>query len=129
MGGGLISLLLIMPGCGPDPEPVDSKPASGLATRHVRPGCDPLTEAQRYVGLVQQRAFATLDWNRAPDTINAQRIPLRVLEVEGATVVVKLEGFPLADQYLSLWIHSGHFRPTEGGRLGLDPCSATLERR
>ncbi len=124
-----MSLLLVMPGCGPDPEPIESEPASGLATRHVRPGCDPLAEAQRYAALVQQRAFATLDWNRAPDNIAAQRIPVRVLDVEGATVVVKLEALPLADQYLSLWIYSGHFRPIEGGRLGLDPCSASLDPR
>lgn len=55
------------------------------------------------------------------------RIPIYVVEVADGAVGVRFLQFPMREQYLHIWLGSGHIMAGREDEFLLDPCSATLE--
>jgi len=101
--------------------------AGASATRKVREGCEPGAAAREYAGLVGERAFAILSWTGASERTAALRIPVFVASIEDDAVGVRILQIPMREEYMLVWLGSGHIRATTGDTFLLDPCSAALE--
>ncbi len=101
--------------------------AGVAAARKVREGCEPGAAAREYSDLVGQRAFATLNWTGASERTAALRVPVFVASVEDDAVGVRILGIPMREEYMHVWLGSGHIRPGGGDVFLLNACSATLE--
>ena len=124
-GVGALCALALVVACGAEEsEPAGDGPA---AARRIEAGCDPGTAARRYQTLVGERAQAMLHWTGMPKEAEDLRIPVHVVAVDGGGVDVRFLAFPMREQYLHVWIGSGHVEAGEGDLFRLDPCSASLE--
>jgi hypothetical protein len=54
------------------------------------------------------------------------KIPVHVVGIEDGTVGVRFHHFPMSQQFIAGWLHSGHIRTAPEGLFLLDPCSATI---
>lgn len=110
------------------PIRVIEKPGDGArATRRIADGCEPVAEARRYQALVGQRAAAILSWNGQTPEAADLRIPVYVVDIEDGSVGVRVLQIPMREQYIHVWLGSGHIQPAPENVFRLDPCSATLE--
>jgi hypothetical protein len=102
-------------------------PDGGLATRRVAEDCDPVVEARKYEEFIDRRALATLSWNNMPERAAKLEIPVYVKSVEDGAVGVSILQIPMREQYLNIWMGSGHIQRGPGDSFLLDPCSARIE--
>jgi hypothetical protein len=100
---------------------------SPRATRRVAEDCDPAQETLNYTELIGSRALATLLWNEASDDAAALEIPIHVTSIAEGGVTVRFLAFPMREQYMHVWMGSGHIAALGDNVFLLDPCSATLE--
>jgi hypothetical protein len=98
----------------------------GVTSRRVAESCDPVVEALKYEPLIDQRAHVVLSWNRMSERAASLRIPVRVVSIEDGAIGVRMLQAALRNQYISVWLHSGHIRAAPEGVFLLDPCSATI---
>jgi hypothetical protein len=136
--GLLIALALALataalPGCGS--EDASDEPAAAApeetgerrrATRKVAAGCDPVAESAKYESFVGKRALAVLSWDGASQDTAALQIPVHVVGSEGDTLQIRVLEIPMREQYLHIWIGSGHIEPGPETSFLLHPCSASL---
>jgi len=80
-----------------------------------------------YGTLVGGRALATLQWTGMNEYAASLKIPVFVVGIEGDDLAVRFLQFPMREEYLHVWLGSGHIRPAGENVFLLDPCSATLE--
>lgn len=101
-------------------------PDAGLATRLIADNCDPVAEAKKYEEFVDRRALAVLSWNNMGERAANLEIPVYVKSTADGAIGVSILEIPMREQYLGIWMMSGHVkRGPEGGYL-LDPCSAKI---
>ena len=101
-------------------------PDGGQATRRIAENCDPVAEALKYEEFVDRRALATLSWNNMREGAANLKIPVYVKGTADGAIGVSILEIPMREQYLAIWMMSGHLkRDPEGGYL-LDPCSAEI---
>lgn len=98
----------------------------GQAARVVAEGCVPAEEAQRYQPLVGDRAFAVLRWTGMKEEAANLRIPVYVVSIEQGAVGVRILQIPMREQYILVWLQSGHIEAAGDNLFLLDPCSAAL---
>lgn len=111
----------------PDAQPTATQDADGgLAEKRVVEGCDAVAEAQKYRGFVERKALAILSWSNMPERAANLRIPVYVNGVDAGAVAVSILPIPMRDQYLNIWMNSGHIERGPGDTFLLDPCSATI---
>lgn len=123
----------------PAPEPAetreapprqDREPAPELdgvkASRRITVGCQPLEESLKYEKFIGERALAILSWNGMSEQAANLEIPVYVQAVEDGGVGVRFMQFPMREQYLGVWIGSGHIEHADKDVFLLDPCSATI---
>jgi len=102
-------------------------PDGGSATRHIKENCDPASEAQKYEEFIDRRALAILSWNNMPERAANLKIPVYVTGVEDGAIALGILEIPMREQYVSIWMGSGHIQPGPGSSFLLDPCSARIE--
>jgi hypothetical protein len=98
----------------------------GVASRRIADDCDPVAESMKYEELIGTRARAILSWNGMSAATAGLKIPVQVVGVEDGTVGVRFHHFPMSQQFIAGWLHSGHIRAAPEGLFLLDPCSATI---
>ena len=102
-------------------------PDGGSATRLIADNCDPVAEAKKYEEFIDRRALAILSWNNMPERAANLKIPVYVTGVEDGAIALGILEIPMREQYVAIWLGSGHIRPGPGGSFLLDPCSARIE--
>ncbi len=106
-------------------------PATGgnsvRAERRSVEGCKPIEESLKYAEHVDRRALATLRWNGMSDKAADLAIPVYVVEIAGGEIRIRFLQFPMREQYLNIWLGSGHIRATSENVFLLLPCSARLD--
>jgi len=98
----------------------------GVASRRIADDCDPVAESMKYEGFIGTRARAILSWNEISAATADLKIPVDVVDIEDGTVGVRFHHFPMSQQFIAGWLHSGHIRTAPEGLFLLDPCSATI---
>jgi hypothetical protein len=115
-----------------DEPSTTSKPTSasdtdgGKASRRVAEGCDSTSEALRYEEFIGRRALAILSWDGLSEDAANLKVPVSVVGIEGGTIGVRFMQFPMRDQYVGIWIGSGHIEHGHDDVFLLEPCSATI---
>ena len=102
-------------------------PDGGSATRRIKENCDPVAEAKKYEEFIDRRALAILSWNNMPERAAKLKIPVYITGVEDGAIALGILDIPLREQYVAIWLGSGHIRPGPGGSFLLEPCSARIE--
>ena len=102
------------------------EPDGGQATRRIAEDCDPVAEALKYQEFVDRRALAVLSWNNLPERAANLEIPVYVKGTEDGAIGVSVLEIPMREQYLAMWMMSGHLKRGPGGTYLLDPCSAEI---
>lgn len=101
-------------------------PDGGLATRRIVEDCDPVAEALKYEEFVDRRALAVLSWSNMRERASNLEIPVYVKSTTDGGIGVSILEIPMREQYLGIWMMSGHLkRDPEGGYL-MDPCSSKI---
>lgn len=113
------------PSVPPNPVPTEETDG-GKASRRVAEGCDPRSESLKYEEYVDRRALAILSWNGLPEKAASLKIPVGVVGIEDGTIGVRFMQFPMRDQYVGIWLGSGHIEHSHDDVFLLDPCSATI---
>jgi len=108
-----------------EPQAADAPRAQ--ATRRIAEDCVPADEALRYQPLVGGRAFAILSWTGMNEDAADLRIPVYVASIEEGAVGVRILQIPMREQYILVWLRSGHIQPAPDNVFLLDSCSARLE--
>jgi hypothetical protein len=98
----------------------------GVASRRIADDCDPVAESMKYEEFIGTRARAILSWNGMSPATAGLKIPVHVVGIEDGTVGVRFRHFPMSQQFIAGWLHSGHIRTAPEGLFLLDPCSATI---
>jgi len=98
----------------------------GLASRSIAEGCEPIEESLKFEGFIGGRALALLSWNRMSERAANLKIPVHVVAIEDGSIGVRFMQFPMREQYLGIWLGSGHIKPGPKDVFLLDPCSATI---
>ena len=98
----------------------------GVASRRIADDCDPVAESMKYEEFIGTRARAILSWNGVSPATAGLKIPVDVVGIEDGTVGVRFHHFPMSQQFIAGWLHSGHIRTAPEGLFLLDPCSATI---
>jgi hypothetical protein len=98
----------------------------GVASRRIADDCDPVAESMKYEEFIGTRARAILSWNGMSPATAGLKIPVQVVGIEDGTVGVRFHHFPMSQQFIAGWLHSGHIRTASEGLFLLDPCSATI---
>jgi hypothetical protein len=80
----------------------------------------------KYEEFIGMRARAILSWNGVSAATASLKIPVQVVGIEDGTVGVRFHHFPMSQQFVAGWLHSGHIRTAPEGLFLLDPCSATI---
>jgi hypothetical protein len=101
-------------------------PDGGLATRRITENCDPVAEALKYEEFVDRRALAILSWNNMPGGAANLEIPVYVKSTADGAIGVGILEIPMREQYLGIWMMSGHLTKGPEGGYSLDPCSAKI---
>ena len=101
--------------------------ASAKAAREISKGCDLVEESLKYEAFVGARALAVLSWTGMSEDARNLKIPVYVLGIEGGAITVRFLQFPMREQYLHIWLASGHITAAPESVFLLDPCSAALE--
>lgn len=101
-------------------------PDAGLASRRIAEGCEPVEESLKYEEFVGRRALAILGWEGMPERAANLKIPVSVVAIEDGSVGVRFMQLPMRDQYVGIWLGSGHIKPGVEDVFLLDPCSATI---
>lgn len=122
---GLLALGLACSHSPPVEEPEAGE--AGPARRRIAEGCDRVEEARGYDAYVGQRALAILSWTGMPERAANLKIPIYVVGIDEGVIGVRFLEFPLREQYLNVWLGSGHVVAAGENLFLLDPCSATLE--
>jgi hypothetical protein len=102
-------------------------PDGGSATRRIKENCDPASEARKYEEFIDRRALAILSWDNMPERAAKLKIPVYVTGVDDGAITLGILEIPLREQYVAIWIGSGHIQPGPGDSFLLDPCSARIE--
>ena len=124
----------------PESEPTEAREASpqqqapspdqqldgGLAARHIADGCKPIDESLKYEKFVGRSAHAILSWDGMPERSANLEIPVYVVGIEDGSIGVRFMQFPMREQYVGIWLGSGHIKPGAEDVFLLDPCSATI---
>lgn len=100
---------------------------AGMASRRIAEGCDPLDESLKYEEFIGRRALAVLSWDGLSERAANLRIPVYVVGIEDGAVGVRVLEIPMREQYLIVWMRSGHLRRGTKDTFLLDPCSAMIE--
>lgn len=100
---------------------------SGLATKRVMEGCDPIAEARKYEEFVDKRALAILRWNNMSARATKLKIPIYVHGVDDGAIAVGILPIPMRVQYLNIWMTSGHIERGPDDTFLLDPCASWIE--
>ena len=98
----------------------------GVASRRIADDCDPVAESMKYEEFIGTRARAILSWNGVSAATASLKIPVQVVGIEDGTVGVRFLHFPMSQQFIAAWLHSGHIHTAPEGLFLLDPCSATI---
>jgi len=98
----------------------------GVASRRIAHDCDPVAESLKYEEFIGTRARAVLSWNEMSAATANLKIPVDVVGIENGAVGVRFQHFPMSQQFIAGWLHSGHIRAAPEGLFELDPCSATI---
>jgi len=131
-----VALAVILPRLGsPQAEEGESDsstaskydPDGGSASRRIKENCDPVAEAKKYEEFIDRRALAILSWNNMPERAANLKIPVYVTGVEDGAIALGILEIPMRDQYLNIWMGSGHIQRGPGDSFLLDPCSARIE--
>jgi hypothetical protein len=101
-------------------------PDGGKATRRIAEDCDPVAEALKYEEFVDRRALAVLSWNNMPERAANLEIPVYVKSTADGAIGVSILEVPMREQYLGIWMMSGHLKRGPEGGYVLDPCSAKV---
>jgi hypothetical protein len=101
-------------------------PDGGLATRRIAENCDPVAEALKYEEFIDRRALAVLSWNNMGERAENLEIPVYVKGTADGAIGVSILEIPMREQYLAIWMMSGHLKRGPGGTYLLDPCSAKI---
>jgi hypothetical protein len=101
-------------------------PDGGQATRRVAENCDPVAEALKYEEFIDRRALAVLSWNNMREGAANLKIPVYVKSTTDGAIGVSILEIPMREQYLAIWMMSGHLKKGAGGGYLLDPCSAKI---
>jgi hypothetical protein len=125
----------------PDAEPAEASGAQGdpvaaaatnqeldggLASRRIAERCEPVDESLKYGEFIGRRALATLSWNEMSERAASLKIPVHVVGIEDGSIGVRFMDFPMREQYIGIWLGSGHIEAGDEGVFLLDPCSATI---
>ena len=113
------------PSAAPNAVPTEETDG-GKASRRVAEGCDPTSESLKYEEYVDSRALAILSWNGLSEKAASLKIPVGVVGIEDGTIGVRFMQFPMRDQYVGIWLGSGHIEHGHDDVFLLDPCSATI---
>jgi len=109
------------------PTVQNDTPDGGIqSNRRIKPGCDPVEESLKYEQLIDRKALAILKWNQMSERAANLEIPVYVVGIENGSVGVRFMQFPMREQYLAIWLGSGHIQPGPKDVFLLDPCSATI---
>jgi hypothetical protein len=98
----------------------------GLASRRIVEGCKPVDESLKYEELIGRRGLARLSWNGMSERAASLKIPVHVVGIEDGSLGVRFMDFPMREQYIGVWLGSGHIEAGDQGVFLLDPCSATI---
>lgn len=98
----------------------------GLASRRIAERCEPVDESLKYEEFIGRRALATLSWNEMSERAASLKIPVHVVGIEDGSIGVRFMDFPMREQYIGIWLGSGHIEAGDQGVFLLDPCSATI---
>ena len=101
-------------------------PDGDQATRRIAENCDPVAEALKYEEFIDRRAHAVLSWNNMREGAANLKIPVYVKGTEDGAIGVSILEIPMREQYLAIWMMSGHLKRDPGGTYLLDPCSAKI---
>lgn len=101
-------------------------PDGGAKGRRITPDCKPVEESLKYEDFVGSRALAILSWNGMSERAANLKIPVHVVAIEDGSVGVRFMQFPMREQYLGIWLGSGHIESGPKDVFLLDPCSATI---
>lgn len=99
---------------------------AGLASRRIADGCEPVEESLKYEDFVGRRALAILRWDGMSEQAANLKIPVSVVGIEDGSIGVRFMQFPMKEQYVGIWLASGHIEAGEQGVFLVDPCSATI---
>jgi hypothetical protein len=102
-------------------------PDGGSATRRIKENCDRVAEAKKYEEFIDRRALAILSWSNMPERAANLKIPVYVTGVEDGAITLGILEIPMREQYVAIWIGSGHIQPGPGDSFLLEPCSARIE--
>lgn len=108
------------------PAAAARKPDGGQASRRIAEGCEPVEESVKYKELIGQRAQAVLSWYGISERVANLKIPVHVVGIEDGAVGVRFMQFPMREQYIGIWLGTGHVKPGPKDTFLLDPCSATI---
>jgi len=97
-----------------------------VASRRIAYDCDPVAESLKYEGFIGTRARAILSWHEISAATADLKIPVDVMDIEDGAVGVRFHHFPMSQQFITAWLHSGHIRTASDGLFLLDPCSAAI---
>lgn len=98
----------------------------GTASRRVAEGCDPIAESLKYEEFIGRRVLAILSWNNMSERAANLQIPVYVVGIEDGAVGIRVLEIPMREQYLSVWLISGHLKQGPEDTVLLDPCSARI---
>ena len=108
-----------------DGDAADVEP-TGPATRSIAPNCVPADAAKEYAGFLDKRALVVLSWDGMSERAEELEIPVHVVGIEEDGVAVRFLQFPMQEQYIHIWLGSGHIKAGEERVFILDPCSAKV---
>jgi hypothetical protein len=80
----------------------------GRGERRIAEGCKPKEASLEYEDYAGARALAILSWNGMSERAANLKIPVFVVAIEDGSIGVRFLEFPMREQYLNIWLGSGH---------------------
>ena len=99
------------------PQVVSDPADIGPPTRRTFEGCRPVEAALQYEDYVGERALAILSWTGLREQAADLKIQVFIVAIQNGVIHLRFAQFPMREQYIFVWLNSGHIEPGASKKL------------